>query len=104
MPCRRCVAPCRFERITLHPDPLGGKQGPIIKLKYEANMKKSIGMVAGGTGITPMLQARLAPSAPAPTAAPAPCCKAARGPPRPRRPRGPQAAPRLALQSRLRVM
>lgn len=28
----------------------------MLKFKYEANMKKSIGMVAGGTGITPMLQ------------------------------------------------
>lgn len=31
-------------------------KGPIMKLKYEPNMKKAIGMVAGGTGITPMLQ------------------------------------------------
>jgi len=31
-------------------------KGPIPKLKYTANMKKQIGMVAGGTGITPMLQ------------------------------------------------
>ncbi len=31
-------------------------KGPIMKLPYEANMKKAIGMVAGGTGITPMLQ------------------------------------------------
>eukprot|EP00924_Labyrinthula_sp_SR-Ha-C_P006670 maker-scaffold_29-snap-gene-1.1-mRNA-1 protein AED:0.01 eAED:0.01 QI:259/1/1/1/1/1/2/64/298 len=31
-------------------------KGPFMKLKYEANMKKKIGMVAGGTGITPMLQ------------------------------------------------
>ena len=31
-------------------------KGPVMKLKYEANMKRSIGMVAGGTGITPMLQ------------------------------------------------
>lgn len=27
-----------------------------MKIKYEPNMKESIGMVAGGTGITPMLQ------------------------------------------------
>ena len=31
-------------------------KGPIVKLEYKPNMKKSIGMVAGGTGITPMLQ------------------------------------------------
>jgi cytochrome-b5 reductase len=31
-------------------------KGPMVKLKYEANMKRHIGMVAGGTGITPMLQ------------------------------------------------
>lgn len=31
-------------------------KGPIPKLPYKPNMKKQIGMVAGGTGITPMLQ------------------------------------------------
>jgi len=31
-------------------------KGPIPKYPYEANLKKNIGMVAGGTGITPMLQ------------------------------------------------
>ncbi|KAL8152540.1 hypothetical protein V2J09_010300 [Rumex salicifolius] len=31
-------------------------RGPIEKLKYTPNMKKHIGMIAGGTGITPMLQ------------------------------------------------
>lgn len=31
-------------------------KGPIVKLKYEPNQYKEIGMVAGGTGITPMLQ------------------------------------------------
>lgn len=31
-------------------------KGPLPKLKYVANMKKHIGMVAGGTGITPCLQ------------------------------------------------
>jgi len=31
-------------------------KGPMPKLKYTANMKKHIGMLAGGTGITPMLQ------------------------------------------------
>ena len=31
-------------------------KGPIMKLEYKPNMRKSIGMVAGGTGITPMLQ------------------------------------------------
>lgn len=31
-------------------------KGPIEKLPYHPNMKKHIEMVAGGTGITPMLQ------------------------------------------------
>lgn len=31
-------------------------KGPLEKLRYNPNMKKKIGMVAGGTGITPMLQ------------------------------------------------
>merc|ERR1712107_857764 len=31
-------------------------KGPFEKLAYKANMKKEIGMVAGGSGITPMLQ------------------------------------------------
>merc|ERR1712048_717661 len=31
-------------------------KGPLEKLPYKANMKKHIGMVAGGSGITPMLQ------------------------------------------------
>ncbi|BDA51006.1 NADH-cytochrome b5 reductase 2 [Coccomyxa sp. Obi] len=31
-------------------------KGPISKLPYKPNMKKKIGMIAGGTGITPMLQ------------------------------------------------
>ncbi|EIE21212.1 cytochrome-b5 reductase like protein [Coccomyxa subellipsoidea C-169] len=31
-------------------------KGPISKLRYKPNMKKKIGMIAGGTGITPMLQ------------------------------------------------
>ncbi|XP_051132239.1 NADH-cytochrome b5 reductase-like protein [Andrographis paniculata] len=31
-------------------------KGPIQKLRYNPNMKKHIGMIAGGTGITPMLQ------------------------------------------------
>jgi len=31
-------------------------KGPVMKLEYKANMKAAIGMVAGGTGITPMLQ------------------------------------------------
>jgi NAD(P)H-flavin reductase len=29
---------------------------PIPKLPYEPNKKKQIGMIAGGTGVTPMLQ------------------------------------------------
>ncbi|KAL6070849.1 NADH-cytochrome b5 reductase [Balamuthia mandrillaris] len=31
-------------------------KGPISKIPYKPNMKKEIGMVAGGTGITPMYQ------------------------------------------------
>jgi len=31
-------------------------KGPIPKIPYKANMKKEIGMIAGGTGITPMMQ------------------------------------------------
>lgn len=31
-------------------------KGPLTKFAYEANSKKQIGMIAGGTGITPMLQ------------------------------------------------
>merc|ERR1712070_340332 len=31
-------------------------KGPFPKLPYSPNMKKNIGMVAGGSGITPMLQ------------------------------------------------
>jgi len=31
-------------------------KGPIPKLAYKPNMKKEIGMIAGGSGITPMLQ------------------------------------------------
>jgi len=31
-------------------------KGPIEKFKYDANSKKKIGMLAAGTGITPMLQ------------------------------------------------
>mmetsp|Transcript_8234 Transcript_8234/g.12483 ORF Transcript_8234/g.12483 Transcript_8234/m.12483 type:complete len:295 (-) Transcript_8234:33-917(-) len=31
-------------------------KGPFPKIKIETNMKKAIGMIAGGTGITPMFQ------------------------------------------------
>ena len=31
-------------------------KGPYVKFKYEPNMYKSIGMIAGGSGLTPMLQ------------------------------------------------
>ena len=31
-------------------------KGPFPKIKYTPNMKKKIGLIAGGTGITPMLQ------------------------------------------------
>jgi cytochrome-b5 reductase len=35
-------------------------KGPFKKIEYTRNMKKSIGMIAGGTGITPMLQVIIA--------------------------------------------
>ncbi|KAE8651527.1 NADH-cytochrome b5 reductase-like protein [Cucumis sativus] len=41
---------------TLKPGDVLEVKGPIEKLKYSPNMKKHIGMIAGGTGITPMLQ------------------------------------------------
>eukprot|EP00271_Cylindrocystis_brebissonii_P016899 TRINITY_DN4186_c0_g1_i1.p1 TRINITY_DN4186_c0_g1~~TRINITY_DN4186_c0_g1_i1.p1 ORF type:complete len:368 (-),score=57.03 TRINITY_DN4186_c0_g1_i1:361-1464(-) len=40
----------------LKPGDVVEMKGPIPKLKYEQNMKRQIGMIAGGTGITPMLQ------------------------------------------------
>lgn len=30
-------------------------KGPLVKIPYTANMKKKIGMIAGGTGLTPMV-------------------------------------------------
>ncbi|KAL7137698.1 hypothetical protein ABFS83_10G110500 [Erythranthe nasuta] len=41
---------------SLKPGDVVEVKGPIEKLRYSANMKKHIGMIAGGTGITPMLQ------------------------------------------------
>ncbi|CAD5185994.1 unnamed protein product [Musa acuminata subsp. malaccensis] len=41
---------------TLQPGDVVEVKGPIEKLRYSPNMKKNIGMIAGGTGITPMLQ------------------------------------------------
>ncbi|XP_077211051.1 FAD/NAD(P)-binding oxidoreductase isoform X2 [Tasmannia lanceolata] len=41
---------------SLKPGDIVEVKGPIEKLRYSPNMKKNIGMVAGGTGITPMLQ------------------------------------------------
>ncbi|CAI5464776.1 unnamed protein product [Closterium sp. Yama58-4] len=41
---------------SLKPGDVLEMKGPIPKLPYQPNMKRSIGMVAGGTGITPMLQ------------------------------------------------
>ncbi|KAJ6835588.1 putative NADH-cytochrome b5 reductase-like protein [Iris pallida] len=41
---------------SLKPGDVLEVKGPIEKLRYTPNMKKKIGMVAGGTGITPMLQ------------------------------------------------
>lgn len=31
-------------------------KGPLPKIEYKPNIKKHIGMIAGGSGITPMLQ------------------------------------------------
>ncbi|KAF5204204.1 Nadh-cytochrome b5 reductase-like protein [Thalictrum thalictroides] len=41
---------------SLKPGDVIEVKGPIEKLRYSPNMKKHIGMIAGGTGITPMLQ------------------------------------------------
>lgn len=41
---------------SLKPGDVVEVKGPIEKLRYSPNMKKHIGMVAGGSGITPMLQ------------------------------------------------
>lgn len=41
---------------SLKPGDVLEVKGPIEKLRYTPNMKKHIGMIAGGTGITPMLQ------------------------------------------------
>ncbi|XP_061345252.1 NADH-cytochrome b5 reductase-like protein [Gastrolobium bilobum] len=41
---------------SLKPGDVVEVKGPIEKIRYTPNMKKHIGMIAGGTGITPMLQ------------------------------------------------
>uniref|UniRef100_A0A1J3FVN5 NADH-cytochrome b5 reductase n=1 Tax=Noccaea caerulescens TaxID=107243 RepID=A0A1J3FVN5_NOCCA len=41
---------------SLKPGDVMEVKGPIEKFKYLPNMKKHIGMIAGGSGITPMLQ------------------------------------------------
>ncbi|XP_004287348.1 PREDICTED: NADH-cytochrome b5 reductase-like protein-like [Fragaria vesca subsp. vesca] len=41
---------------SLKPGDVLEVKGPIEKLRYIPNMKKHIGMIAGGSGITPMLQ------------------------------------------------
>ncbi|CAL0307130.1 unnamed protein product [Lupinus luteus] len=41
---------------SLKPGDVVEVKGPIEKLRYTPNLKKHIGMIAGGTGITPMLQ------------------------------------------------
>ncbi|GAB4832883.1 NADH-cytochrome b-5 reductase-like protein [Ancistrocladus abbreviatus] len=41
---------------TLKPGDIVEVKGPVEKLRYAPNMKKHIGMIAGGTGIAPMLQ------------------------------------------------
>lgn len=41
---------------SLKPGDVVEVKGPIEKLRYSPNMKKKIGMIAGGTGVTPMLQ------------------------------------------------
>ncbi|KAL5975287.1 hypothetical protein ACLOJK_031966 [Asimina triloba] len=54
------VASCIITRAPLGEDADGKMKyvirPPIEKLRYSPNMKKHIGMIAGGTGITPMLQ------------------------------------------------
>ncbi|KAJ0673617.1 putative cytochrome-b5 reductase [Helianthus annuus] len=40
----------------LNPGDVVEVKGPIEKIRYTPNMKKHIGMIAGGSGITPMLQ------------------------------------------------
>lgn len=41
---------------SLKPGDVVEMKGPIEKFRYSPNMKKHIGMIAGGSGITPMLQ------------------------------------------------
>ncbi|CAK0881194.1 unnamed protein product [Prorocentrum cordatum] len=41
---------------SLRPGDFVEVKGPFLKLPYKANMKRRIGMIAGGSGITPMLQ------------------------------------------------
>jgi cytochrome-b5 reductase len=41
---------------ALHPGDLLEVKGPVFKQRYTPNMRGRIGMIAGGTGITPMLQ------------------------------------------------
>ncbi|MCO5585691.1 hypothetical protein L7F22_039627 [Adiantum nelumboides] len=41
---------------SLKPGDTSEVKGPISKIPCKPNMKKNIGMIAGGTGITPMLQ------------------------------------------------
>ncbi|KAF6164581.1 hypothetical protein GIB67_025407 [Kingdonia uniflora] len=41
---------------SLKPGDVVEVKGPIEKLRYTPNMKRNIGMIAGGSGITPMLQ------------------------------------------------
>ncbi|XP_050214536.1 NADH-cytochrome b5 reductase-like protein [Mercurialis annua] len=41
---------------SLKPGDVVEVKGPIEKIRYSPNMKKHIGMIAGGSGITPMLQ------------------------------------------------
>jgi len=40
----------------LKPGDMVTMKGPLKKLEYNSNMKRQIGMVAGGSGITPMMQ------------------------------------------------
>jgi len=41
---------------SMHPGDTLEFKGPFPKIEYKPNMKEKIGMIAGGTGITPMLQ------------------------------------------------
>jgi cytochrome-b5 reductase len=45
--------------LSLNPGDNAWMKGPLPKMQYKPNMKKHIGMIAGGTGIAPMFQVPL---------------------------------------------